>query len=131
MRPALPILILTTAYFAVAFTSYSQVSAEDQPNVTVDGKPCRVIRHQSADAADGSGTGLSSSVTVGGGTGTATTTVGGGTTGSVASSSTTTTTATAGSGGDAGSSTSSVTSSDGKTTTVITSDGTCIITTRP
>ena len=129
MRPALPILILTTAYFAVAFTSYSQVSAEDQPNVTVDGKPCRVVRHQSADATTDGNSGLSSSVTVGGGTGTATTTVGGGTTGSVTSSTSTSSTAT--SGGDGASSSSTVTSSDGKTTTVITSDGTCIITTRP
>ena len=128
MRPALPILILTTAYFAVAFTSYSQVAAEDQPTVTVDGKPCRVIRHQSADAAGSGDTGLSSSVTVGGGTGSATTTVGGGTTGSVSSS---TTTGATGGGTASSSSSSTVTSSDGKTTTVITSDGTCVITTRP
>lgn len=128
MRPAFPILILTTAYFAVAFTSYSQVSAEDQPNVTVDGKPCRVIRHETTAATGADGSGLSSSVTVGDGSGTATTTVGG-TTGSVSSS--TSSSATAGSGGGETSSTSSVTSSDGKTTTVVTADGVCIITTRP
>ena len=114
-----PILLLTTAYFGVALTSYSQVSAEDRTAAGPNGETCRVVGRDEAKAMN-IGPGLSSSVTVGDGAGSASTSVG--TTGSTAAGSGVT--VHSGSGGT--SSSASVTTADGRTVVTM-SDGTCVV----